>query len=148
MMIAQRDIDRDKSTVDAFYRLGAEGRLSDFASYVHPDFKVTAPNYLPWGGTHLAEFFNGEILPNLPKDLDFSRFSYDSVTAEAGRVAVLANMGVTGADAMIQIADHWTVEDGRVTALWVAYFEPQALLDKLGIVHSLGRRLTQAEPQS
>jgi hypothetical protein len=28
MMIAQRDIDRDKSTVDAFYRLGAEGRLT------------------------------------------------------------------------------------------------------------------------
>jgi ketosteroid isomerase-like protein len=147
-MTTQRDIDRDKSTVDAFYRLGAERRLTDFASYVHPDFKVTAPDYLPWGGTHLAAFFNDKILPDLPNDLDFSRFSYDSVTAEAGRVAVLANMGVTGADAMIQIADHWRVEDGRVTALWVAYFEPQALLDKLGIAHSLRRRLTQTEPQS
>ena len=29
--------------------------------------------------------------------------------------------------------------NGKATSIWVAYFEPQALLDKLGIAHSLGR---------
>ncbi len=52
------------------------------------------------------------------------------------------NMGVTGTDAIIKIADHWTVRDGKVASIWVAYFEPQALLEKLGIAHGLGRRLS------
>jgi hypothetical protein len=29
------------------------------------------------------------------------------------------------------------VEDGKARSIWVAYFEPQSLLDKLGIVHGL-----------
>src|SRR5256886_13838041 len=51
-------------------------------------------------------------------------------------------MGVTGTDAIIKIADHWTVRDGKVASIWVAYFEPQALLEKLGIAYGLGRRLS------
>src|SRR5690349_18152905 len=39
------------------------------SQYLDPDFKVTAPNYLPWGGTHSgAAFFRDEILPK-PKEL-------------------------------------------------------------------------------
>jgi hypothetical protein len=44
-----------------------------------------------------------------------------------------------GTDAVIKIVDCWTVRGGRVTSIWVAYFEPQALLDKLGIAHGLPR---------
>ena len=78
------------------------------------------------------------MLSGLPGVFDFARFSYDSVIAERGRVAAVINMGVTGTDAIIKIADHWTVRDGKVTSIWVAYFEPQALLEKLGIAHGLG----------
>jgi hypothetical protein len=70
---------------------------------------------------------------------DFARFSYDSVIAEGGRVAAVINMGVTGTDAIIKIVDLRTVRDGKVTSIWVAYFEPQALLDKLGIARQLAR---------
>ena len=49
----------------------------------------------------------------------------------------MINMGVTGTDAIIKIVDVWTVRGGKVTSIWVAYFEPQALLDKLGIAHQL-----------
>jgi hypothetical protein len=59
------------------------------------------------------------------------------IVAEGGRVATVVNMGVTGTGAIIKIADHWTVRDGKVTPIWVAYFEPQALLDKLGVAHKL-----------
>jgi predicted SnoaL-like aldol condensation-catalyzing enzyme len=69
----------------------------------------------------------------------FARFSYDSVIAEGERVAAAIHMGVTGTDSIIKIVDVWTVRDDKVTSIWVAYFEPQALLDKLGIAHQLGR---------
>jgi ketosteroid isomerase-like protein len=99
---------------------------------------VTAPHYLPWGGPHQsAAFFSGDILPNLPQVFDFSRFSYISVTAEENRVAAIINMGVTGTDHVIKILDLWTVRNGKAVDLWVAYFEPQALLDKLGLAHGL-----------
>jgi ketosteroid isomerase-like protein len=130
--------EQSKTVVDAYYQAGVEGRLREFARYLHPDFTTTAPNYLPWGGLHLgAAFFRDEVLPKLPDVLDFGRFSYDVFLAENDRVVALVNFGLTGSDAMIKISEHWTVKDGKATSIWVAYFEPQALLDKLGIAHRL-----------
>jgi hypothetical protein len=79
------------------------------------------------------------VLSSLPELFDFARFSYISVIAEEGRVDAVINMGVVGTVAVIKIVDCWTVRGGRVTSIWVAYFEPQALLDKLGIAHGLAR---------
>ena len=87
-MAAQSEIERNKAVAHTFYQAGVEGRLTSFAQYLDPDFIVTAPNYLPWGGPHKgAAFFSGDVLPNLPQVFDFSRFSYASVTAEDDRVA-------------------------------------------------------------
>jgi ketosteroid isomerase-like protein len=127
-----------KAVVDAYYQAGAEHRLTDFGPFLHPDFTVTAPNYLPWGGVHRgADFFRDQVLPNLPDVLDFDRFSYEAFFADEDKVVALINIGLTGSDAMIKISEHWTVADGKATSIWVAYFEPQALLDKLGIAHGL-----------
>jgi ketosteroid isomerase-like protein len=131
---------RSKAVVDAYYQAGVRGRLTEFAPYLHPSFKTTAPNYLPWGGVHEgAAFFRDQVLPNLPDVLDFSRFSYDVLFADGEQVIALVNFGLTGSDATITISEHWTVKDGLATSIWVAYFEPQALLDKLGIHHGLAR---------
>jgi ketosteroid isomerase-like protein len=137
-MATQSEIERNKAVAHAFYQAGIEGRLTTFAQHLEPDFAVTAPHFLPWGGTHKgAAFFSGDLLPHLPDVFDFSRFSYDSVTAEDDRVAALINMGVTGTDRVIKLLDLWTIRNGKAASLWVAYFEPQALLDKLGISHGL-----------
>jgi hypothetical protein len=40
---------------------------------------------------------------------------------------------------MIKISEHGTVSGGKAASIWVAYFEPQALLEKLGIAHGLSR---------
>ena len=71
------------AVVDADYQAGVENRLTDFAPFLHPDFHVTAPSYLPRGGVHPgAAFFRDEVLPTLPNVLDFSRFSYEVFFAE------------------------------------------------------------------
>jgi ketosteroid isomerase-like protein len=138
-MTVQSENERNKAVVDAYYQAGVQGRLTDFAPYLYPDFSTTAPNYLPWGGVHVGAFFRDEVLPNLPDVLDFGRFSYDVFFAADERAVALVNFGLTGSDAMIKISEHWTVRDGKATSIWVAYFEPQALLDKLGIAHCLSR---------
>ena len=46
--------DRNKAVVDEFYKAGIQGHLTSVAQYLHPDFTVAAPNYLPWGGRHVG----------------------------------------------------------------------------------------------
>jgi len=139
-MTSKTTSDISRKVVDAYYQAGVRGRLTDFAPYLAPDFSTTAPNYLPWGGVHEgATFFRDEVLPNLPDVLDFDRFSYDVLFSDGENVVALVNFGLTGSDEMIKISEHWTVKDGKATSIWVAYFEPQALLDKLGITHGLDR---------
>ena len=139
-MTRQSEIERDKAVVHAFYQAGIDGQLTSFARYLDPDFTWTAPNYLPWGGTHTgAALFRDQVLASLPNVFDFAQFSYVSVIAEEGRVDAVINQGVMGTGDVIKIVDCWTVRDGRAMSIWVAYFEPQALLDKLGITHGLPR---------
>ena len=138
----EKDIESigNKGIVYSYYQAGVEGCLPDFTVHLHPDFTTTAPNYLLWGGMHFGvAFFQYEVLPSLPDVLNFERFNYEAFFAEGEHVVALINIGVTGTDAMIKISEHWTVQNGKATSIWVAYFEPQALLDKLGINHNLCR---------
>jgi len=133
-MTVQSENERNKAVVDEYFKAGVQGHLTSFAAYLHPDFTVTAPNYLPWGGRHVgAAFFRDHLLPSVTDVFDFVRFSYDNVVAEDGHVVAIFNIGVTGTDAIIKIVDHWTLRDGKAISLWAAYFEPQAVLEKLGI---------------
>jgi len=96
-MSSQSENERNKAVVDAFYQLGIQGRLTDFAQYLDPNFTWTAPNYLPWGGTHTgAALFRDQILSSLPDVFDFARFSYISVIAADG-VSTRSSTRVLGA---------------------------------------------------
>lgn len=131
--------------VDAYYQAGVREDLPSFAQYLDADFSVTAPNYLPWGGTHLgAAFFRDNVLGHLHETLDFTRFHYDSFTAEGSHVVALIDVGITGNDASVKISEHWEVEDGMAKSIWVAYFEPQILLRQLGIENALPTFATTA----
>jgi ketosteroid isomerase-like protein len=126
-----------RSIVDAYYRAGVAGRLPSFASYLDEQFSVTAPNYLPWGGTHEgADYFREQVLEHLAETLDFSRFRYESFTAEGSHAVALINIGITGTDDSVKISEHWEVNNGKAMSIWVAYFEPQPLLKLLGITVS------------
>ena len=93
----QSETERSKAVVDEYFQAGVQGRLTSFAAYLHPDFTVTAPNYLPWGGRHVgATFFRDHLLPSVTDVFDFARFSYDNVVAEDGHVVAIFNIGVTG----------------------------------------------------
>jgi hypothetical protein len=58
-MAVRSENERNKAVVDEFYKAGIQGHLARFGQYLHPDFTVTAPNYLPWGGRHAG----GGVLP-------------------------------------------------------------------------------------
>ncbi len=123
-MTVQFENERNKAGVDEYFKVRVQGHLTSFAAYLHPDFTVTASNYLPWGGRHVgAAFFRDPVLPNVTDVFDVARFSYDNVVAEDGHVVAVFNIGVTGTDAIIKIVDHWALRDGKAISLWAAYFD-------------------------
>ena|SRR5689334_2395988 len=72
-MTVQSENERNKAVVDEYFKAGVEGHLMSFAAYLHPDFTVTAPNYLPWGGRHVgAAFFRDHLLPSVTDVFDFA----------------------------------------------------------------------------
>jgi ketosteroid isomerase-like protein len=131
-MTSSKNSSTTAEVVDAYYQAGVRGDLPSFAPYLAPDFSVTAPNYLPWGGTHVgADYYDQTVLQHLPESLDFSRFGYLSFTVEGSHAVARITIGVTGTDDSVQISEHWEVHDGKATSIWVAYFEPEPLLCKM-----------------
>jgi|ERR1700674_210113 ketosteroid isomerase-like protein len=131
---------RNKTVVRAYYEGGQRGDISGYGAFLHPDFVVRAPNYLPWGGAHDGEQFLRKVLPQVVPVLDFSRFSFESTTAEEDRVVALINVGVTGGDQLIKISEHWVLKDQKAFSLWVAYYEPQAVMDRFAALDRTGER--------
>lgn len=75
-------IARNKAVVRVCYDGAERGDISGFGGFLHPDFEVHAPNYLPSGGSHRGtERFLQVVLPQVAKALDFSRLGYESITA-------------------------------------------------------------------
>lgn len=123
-------LDINKAVVKAFYAGGVRGDIAAIRSYLYDDFVCSAPSYLPWGGdTPSADGYVDTVLPQVAKVLDFTRFSYDSITAEDDHVVALINVGVTGTASMIKISEHWQLDQGKARSIWVAYYEPAALLE-------------------
>ena len=126
-------LESNKALVRGFYEGGVRGDISGYGPNLHPDFVCSAPNYLPWGGdTKGADGYLNDVLPQVAKVLDFGRFSFDSVTAEGNHVVALINVGVMGTPSMIKISEHWSLDEGKARSIWVAYFEPAALLELIG----------------
>lgn len=125
-------IARNKAIVGAFYDGGVRGSLDGYGSHLHSEFVVEAPDYLPWEGAHGPGAYLEIVLPQVGAALDFTRFRYESITAEDDRVIAMIEVGVAGTDALIKISEHWKIKDGKAVSLWVAYYEPGALLEQIG----------------
>jgi hypothetical protein len=81
-MAVQSENERNKAVVDEYFKAGVQGHLTSFAAYLHPDFTVTAPNYLPRGGRHVgAAFFRDHLLPGVTDVFDFARHGSATTTS-------------------------------------------------------------------
>lgn len=117
--------------VRSFYEGGTDSDGSGYGSIFASDFRVTAPNYLPWGGTSNLKEYLEDVLPQVTKAIDFSTLTYDSIIGQNENVVVVVNVTVLGTLDTIKISEHWQLKDGKAVSLWVAYFEPKPLLNRL-----------------
>ena len=121
--------DRNKAIVRSFYEGGTDSEAKEYGQIFHPDFKVTAPNYLPWGGTSVLKTYLADVLHQVTAVLDFSKCKIDSMVGENEDVVIILDIGIINTSYRIKISEHWTFKDGLAINLWVAYFEPKVLTD-------------------
>jgi ketosteroid isomerase-like protein len=126
----------NKAVADSYYQAGVRGDLPAFGDFLDENFTVTAPNYVPWGGTHHGAAFFRNALRDIGDIFDFSRFGYEELIAEGDHVVALFRVRVSGTDATVTISGHWTTRNGKALSIWAIYFEPQPLLEKLGLSYS------------
>ena len=131
----------NKAVVEAYYADSQAGDLTPFIrDYLDPDFSAVAPNYVPLGGKiHTAQTFADEVVPNLERMLDYTRFKYESLIADGDQVCALVRIGIANSSDTVLNSEHWTLRNGKALSLLVIFFEPQALLDSVNIPHGLTR---------
>ena len=125
------ETERARKIVVSFYDGGARGDITSFKDQLAEDFELFVPDYLPWGG-HFGKQEYVALLPRVAAVLDFTRLTYESLTAEGQHVVALINIGVQGSDQSIIISEHWDIAEGKAIKLRVAYFDPKVLLDQMG----------------
>lgn len=123
--------ERAREIVVSFYDGGARGDITSFKDRLAEDFELFVPDYLPWGG-HFGKQEYVALLPRVSAVLDFTRLTYESLTAEGQHVVALIKIGVQGTDQSIIISEHWDIADEKAVRLRVAYFDPKVLLDQMG----------------
>ena len=72
---------------------------------------------------------------------------YFKAGVEGHLMSFAAYLHPDGTDAIIKIVDHWTLRDGKAISLWAAYFEPQAVLEKLGIKRTVDGGMNAEQKQ-
>ena len=117
----------NKARARTFYEGARRGDMTDFLAVAKDDFTLTAPAYLPWGGTHRGKDKFLKILPVVGQFVDFERAVIDSVTAEENRVVVVFRLGVAGSTTMFRLSDHWVFDTAHTPSgpLWVAALRRQ-----------------------
>ncbi|QEC74774.1 nuclear transport factor 2-like protein [Mucilaginibacter ginsenosidivorax] len=127
-MIDQHLTDRNKALVRSFYEGGTDSEAKAYGEIFLPEFEVTAPNYLPWGGTSNLQAYLDDVLHQVTAVLDFKRCEIISLVGENEHIIILINIALVGTADRINISEHWTIKDNKALSLWVAYFEPEALM--------------------
>lgn len=123
--------DRNKALVRTFYEGGTNREARSYGEIFHPEFKVTAPGFFPWGGTSDLQAYLDDVLHQVTAVLDFSRCNIVSLVGENDEVVIVIDIALVGADDIIRISEHWTIRNNKAINLWVAYFEPAALMELL-----------------
>lgn len=120
--------DNNKALVRSFYEGGTDSEAKTYGEIFLPEFEVTAPGYLPWGGTSSLQTYLNDVLHQVTAVLDFKRCKILSLTGENENIVIVIDIGLTGTKYSVQISEHWKIRDGKALSLWVAYFEPEQLM--------------------
>lgn len=120
--------DNNKALVRSFYEGGTNSEEKTYGEIFLPEFEVTAPAYLPWGGTSNLQAYLDDVLHKVTAVLDFKRCKILSLVGENDMIVILIDIGLIGTEHSVKISEHWKISNGKALSLWVAYFEPEELV--------------------
>jgi hypothetical protein len=128
-MTDQELTNNNKLLVRSFYEGGTDNEAKAYGEIFDPGFHVSAPDYLPWGGKSNLKAYLDDVLPQVTKVLDFKRCRIISLVGENEQIVIAIDIGLKGTEHSVIISEHWEIRYGKAHSLWVAYYEPQQLME-------------------
>ncbi|WP_157220946.1 nuclear transport factor 2 family protein [Flavisphingomonas formosensis] len=122
-------VENNKAVVLEFYRAASSGDIDTVAAIMREDFRVEGPAFLPWGGVHegLDAVMNNLVIP-LTGAIDIRSVIISSIYGEGDRVFVILEM-VTHDGKTVTAGEDWRVEEGRLAAARVFWFDPTPFMN-------------------
>jgi len=125
--------------VDNFYLAARNGHPAEFARYVREPFDLSAPAFLPRGGSHSGRYFAQVVLPQLTDVFDYTRFTTEQFYVQGNEALVIARVGIAGSEQVVRTEDTWWVQGGKVFALKSRIHEPYALTEQLRVAAAFSK---------
>jgi ketosteroid isomerase-like protein len=116
-----------RQVVLEIYEAMAARDMASFLRLVHPDFAITEPPWLPYGGTHVGIEAVLDLFRQILEQFEVSRLELRSLTADGERVwtQFVVPARVTGQDVLV--AEEWRVVDERAQSVRVWFDDPSPL---------------------
>jgi ketosteroid isomerase-like protein len=116
-----------RQVVLEIYEAMAARDMASFLRLVHPDFAITEPPWLPYGGTHVGIEAVLDLFRQILEQFEVSRLELRSLTADGERLwtQFVVPARVTGHDVLV--AEEWRVVDGRAQSVRVWFDDPSPL---------------------
>lgn len=121
---------RNLATVSRFMELVPAGELDEAARLTHDGFVVHEPPGLPYGGEYdgLPAFF--ELLTKISAALELTPLAVKHVAdgdTVLARISLRFTARATGASLDMELANIFTLRDGRIAELDVFYKDPSGI---------------------
>jgi hypothetical protein len=101
--------------------------MAAFLGLVHPDYAITEPPWLPYGGTHVGVEAVVDLFRQIVKHFDVSRLELRSLTADGERVWTQFVVPARASGEDVLVAEEWRVIDGRAQSVRVWFDDPNPL---------------------
>ncbi|MGM0931082.1 MAG: nuclear transport factor 2 family protein [Actinomycetota bacterium] len=113
--------------IEEYYAAASSGNLPAAMSYVHRDVEVHEGPNLPFGKTYRGHDGFTEILVALSPYVDLSGMTIRNVIAEGNQAVALLVVPVQGQDGDVEVAEHWTLQDGLIRNGQIYVFDPSGI---------------------
>jgi predicted SnoaL-like aldol condensation-catalyzing enzyme len=119
---------KNKQLIKDMYEAATAMRVDEFQAYLDDKVIAEEPSFLPYGGRYEGKEKVLELLAEIATHLDNSSFTIDSLVADGANVMVLIRIKTLKDRSELQIAEHFVVENDKVTSIKIYIHELGSLV--------------------
>jgi ketosteroid isomerase-like protein len=118
-----------REVVTRFYASLAAGDLKTGMACVHPDFELSEPGYLPYGGIHKGPDALRAVFREVARWVDVKSVKIRTLIVDGDNAVAMMDAAVRKTGVPVLAAETWTVQDGLICAGQVFFFDHRPIIE-------------------